>query len=175
MIRFNTLRPRQNGCHFADDIFKCIFLNEDVWILTRISLKFVCKGPINNIAGLVQIMAWRGLGNKPLSESMMISLLAHICVARPRGVNAYFGKCHQRSLLLTWINFNHSMSWISNYIHHKVWDEFTYPLSNFNGAAVEVWEWISNFIPHFLGHVITCTYPCWDQGGPSLFNEYMVS
>ena len=21
----NTLRPRQNGCHFADDIFRCIF------------------------------------------------------------------------------------------------------------------------------------------------------
>ena len=26
----NTLRPRQNGCHFADDIFKCILLNEIV-------------------------------------------------------------------------------------------------------------------------------------------------
>ena len=25
----NTLRPRQNGRHFADDIFKCIFLNEN--------------------------------------------------------------------------------------------------------------------------------------------------
>ena len=28
----NTLRVRQNGCHFTDDIFKCIFLNENVWI-----------------------------------------------------------------------------------------------------------------------------------------------
>ena len=27
---FNTLRPRQNGCHFADDIIKHIFLNENV-------------------------------------------------------------------------------------------------------------------------------------------------
>ena len=27
-----TLRPRQNGRHFADDIFKCIFSNENVWI-----------------------------------------------------------------------------------------------------------------------------------------------
>ena len=26
---FNTLRPRQNGRHFADDICKCIFLNEN--------------------------------------------------------------------------------------------------------------------------------------------------
>ena len=46
---FNTLRPRQNGPHFPDDIFKCIFLNENVWISIRISLKFVPKGPINNI------------------------------------------------------------------------------------------------------------------------------
>ena len=28
----NTLRPRPNGCHFADDFFKCIFLNENAWI-----------------------------------------------------------------------------------------------------------------------------------------------
>ena len=51
--------------------------------------------------------------------------------------------------------------WISNYIHYDVWDRITYPLSNFNGAAVEVWGCISNFIPHFIIHVIT--YPCWDQ------------
>ena len=28
----NTLRPRQNGCHLADDIFKWILQNENVWI-----------------------------------------------------------------------------------------------------------------------------------------------
>ena len=26
---FNTLRLRPNGCHFADNIFKCIFFNEN--------------------------------------------------------------------------------------------------------------------------------------------------
>ena len=35
-----------------------------------------------------------------------------------------------------------------------MWDEITYSFLNFNGATVEVWEWISNFIPHFTGHVI---------------------
>ena len=50
---FNTLRPRQNGRHFADDTFKRIFLNEDVRISIKISLKFVPKGPINNIPALV--------------------------------------------------------------------------------------------------------------------------
>ena len=49
----NTLRPRQNGCHFADDILKCIFLNENVWIPIEISLKLVPEGPIDNILALV--------------------------------------------------------------------------------------------------------------------------
>ena len=63
----NTLRPRQNGRHFADDIFKCIFLNENVWISLKISLNFVPKVRINNIPAFVQIKAWRRLGDKPLS------------------------------------------------------------------------------------------------------------
>ena len=67
----NTLRPIQNGRHFADDVFKYIFLNENVWILIKISLKFVPKDPIDNIPALVQIMAWRRAGDKPLSETMM--------------------------------------------------------------------------------------------------------
>ena len=82
----NTLRPRQNGRHFPDDIFKCIFLNENAWIFIKISLKFVPKGPINNISALVLIMAWRRSGDKPLSEPMMDSLLTHICVTRPQWV-----------------------------------------------------------------------------------------
>ena len=82
----NTLRLRQNGRHFADDIFKCISLNENVWILLKISLIFVPKGPINNIPTLVQVMAKRHPGDKPLSEPMMVSLSTHICVTRPQWV-----------------------------------------------------------------------------------------
>ena len=83
----NTLRPRQNGRHFADDIFKCIFLNENAWILIKISLKFVPKGSINNIPALVQIMAWRRPGDKPLFEPMLVRIPTHICVTRPQWVN----------------------------------------------------------------------------------------
>ena len=71
-IYINTLRPRQNGRHFPDHIFKCIFFNEKFWISLKISLKFVPKVRINNIRALVQIMAWRRPGDKPLSEPMMI-------------------------------------------------------------------------------------------------------
>ena len=86
LLLINTLRPRQNGRHFADDIFKCIFLNENVCIPIKISMKFVPKSPINNIPALVQIMAWRRPGDKPLSEPMMVSLPTHIWVTRPQWV-----------------------------------------------------------------------------------------
>ena len=50
----------------------------------------------------------------------------------------------------------------------KVWGEINYPFPNFNGTAVEVWEWISNFIPYFVIDVII--YPTWynanDKGNP---------
>ena len=79
--------------HFADNIFKRIFFNEHVWILMKISLKFVPKGSVNDIPALVQIMAWRRSGDKPLSEPMMVSLPTHICVTQPQWVNNF--RCSQ--------------------------------------------------------------------------------
>ena len=58
LIWLNTLRLRQNGCQFPDNIFKCTFLNENIWILIKIWLKSIPKGPVNNIPALTQIMAW---------------------------------------------------------------------------------------------------------------------
>ena len=87
----NTLRPRQNGRRFAEDTFKRIFLNKNVRISIKISLKFVPKCPINNNPALVHIMAWRWSGDKPLSEPMMFSLLTHICVTRPQRVKTGVG------------------------------------------------------------------------------------
>ena len=43
----------------------------------------------------------------------------------------------------------------------KVWYEITYPLLNFNGCTVQVYEWINNFIPQFMMDVVT--YPFWDE------------
>ena len=50
----------------------------------EISLKFVPKGQMNNIPALVQIMAWRLPGDKPLPELIMVSLLTHVCVIQPQ-------------------------------------------------------------------------------------------
>ena len=101
-IVFNNLRHRTVrkwyyiplthwGRDKMDAISQTIFsifclLNENIWIPIKISLKFVPKGPINNIPALVQIMAWCRPGDKPLSESMMVSLPTHICVTRPQWV-----------------------------------------------------------------------------------------
>ena len=62
------------GRNLTDDVFKCIFINE-FCILIRISLNFVPKGPIDNKLTLVQVMAWRQTGDKPLSEPMLNQLM----------------------------------------------------------------------------------------------------
>ena len=85
-LYIKTLMLGQNGRHFTDDILKYISLNEDVWILIKISLKFVPKGQINNIPALVQIMALHWPGDSPLSEPMLVSLLMHICISQPQWV-----------------------------------------------------------------------------------------
>ena len=101
-FRFTTLRPTRNEQHFADDIFKRIFFNENVWILIIISLKFVSNGPINIIPALRQIMAWRRPGDKPLYEPMMVNLLTHICVTRPQWVKSPMCGTLMFSLLSVW-------------------------------------------------------------------------
>ena len=90
----NTLRPRQDGRDLADDIFKCIFINENFGISLKISLKFVPKVRINNIPALVQIMAWCRPGDRPLPEPVMVRLPTHICVTRHNRHFVGISKCH---------------------------------------------------------------------------------
>ena len=85
-------------------IFQTKFWNRFSWIKMyefsiEILLNFVAKGPINNIPALVQIMAWRQPGDKPLSEPMMVSLLTHICITRPQRVNIIKTICHAEDLI----------------------------------------------------------------------------
>ena len=70
-IPLTHLPLKKMAAILADDIFKCIFLNENVWISLKISLKFAPEVRIDNIPALVQIMAWRRIGDKPLSEPIL--------------------------------------------------------------------------------------------------------
>ena len=79
--RFNSSLARQNGRHFTDDIFKCIFVNEKFCISNQILLKFVPKDQINKKSAFVQaiqVMAWCRTGDKPLPEPVPPSSLTHI-------------------------------------------------------------------------------------------------
>ena len=80
--------PRQNDHAFVEDILKYIFSNWNVWISITISLEFLPKVPTVNKPVLVQIMAWRRPGDKPLSEPMMAQcLLMHIFITWHQWVN----------------------------------------------------------------------------------------
>ena len=91
----NTLRPRQNGRYFAGDIFKCISLNENAWILLKISLKILPKAWMNNIPALVQIMAWRQPGDSHyLNQWWLVywciyASLSLFCVEKFRKLQTY--------------------------------------------------------------------------------------
>ena len=65
----------------ADDIFKRIFLNDNVRISIQISLKFVPRGSINNKPALIQVMAWRRTGDKPLPEEMLTQWRIYAAIA----------------------------------------------------------------------------------------------
>ena len=54
-VTFNSLRPRQNGRHFPDDIFIFIFSNEIIWIFPKISMNFVPKIWINHICAYMNM------------------------------------------------------------------------------------------------------------------------
>ena len=83
-----TLRPRQKCRRHPDDIFKCIFLNENLWITIKMSLKFVNKGPIDDVPALFQTMSWPG--DKPLSKPMIVSLVTYICATQPNELTSLF-------------------------------------------------------------------------------------
>ena len=174
-------KPPKSLTHWGRDkmatILQTTFSNAFSWILLNISLKFVPKVWNKNITTLVQIMSWCWPGTKPLFEPVMVSLLMHICVTRPQWVKQITQMYHcilalwtvsfcTQLLFMTRAPFTNKAliiipAWISNHIHYKVWDEITYPFLNFHHGTIEVWEWVSSFISHFAGHVIT--YPCWDK------------
>ena len=120
----NILRSIQNGGNFADGHFKCICLNENVWISIKISLNFVPKVRINNIPALVQIMAWHRPGDRPLSGPMIF--LSYWCIYASLSLNelnAIFRyialACHHsnksQTLDLTWPKY-FWLPYFQNYI-----------------------------------------------------------
>ena len=68
---YTHLPSGQNGRCIADDILKCVFLNENVWISIKIHWIFVPKDLVDNNPALIRILAWHRVVDKPLSEPML--------------------------------------------------------------------------------------------------------
>ena len=79
---FNILRPRQNGRHFPDNNFICIFLNGNLWISIKTSLKFVPKGPINNIRYWLPV-------DQATSHYLNPWWVIHLCIYASPGLNLF--------------------------------------------------------------------------------------
>ena len=106
--------PGQNGRHFPDDIFKCVYWNENVLISIKIFTEVYSHGPISITPALVQIMAWRRPGEKPLSEPMLVSLLTHICVTRPPWVKFIYKYLMYHSIQDIYLYIT---NWMINFIY----------------------------------------------------------
>ena len=124
ILVINTLRLRQNGT------FKHIFLTENI-IAMKISLNFIPSGQIINNPALVQIMAWRRPGAKPLSEPVMVSLLMLICVTWPQWVNGWSIFCE---IVLMWRSLD---------------------LTEDKSTWVQVMAWCCQATSHYLNPMLT--------------------
>ena len=144
----NSLRLGQNGCHFTDSIFKCISLNENVWILIK---KFVPRGPVNNIPALVQIMAWCRLGNKPLSEPMMVSLVTHICTTWSQWVNPKRMEKSMRKLATIWVQWPNKV--------HEMRDNWEAGLNNgVDDCSNVIQKWPRQDGRHLADNIFKCIF-----------------
>ena len=71
MHELTHLPLNKTAAILTDDDFRCILLIENDRIPIPVSLKFVLMSPIDNTTALVQVMAWRRTGGKPLHEPML--------------------------------------------------------------------------------------------------------
>ena len=119
----NTLRPRQNGRHFANDVFKGIFLNENEWISIIISLKFVPSGLINSIPTVSQTMAWRRIVGLifTLRDTRMPRFSITTAIPRFKSILWYFYTPAQRRYMI-WISLpNYFLKVAFHYISISHW------------------------------------------------------
>ena len=78
---YGTSKAEQNGPLFAEDIFKCIFLNENLLILIKILLKFV------------QVLGWSSNRLSPVwHQARWLSLVMPYSIIGSQWVNLYIFK-----------------------------------------------------------------------------------
>ena len=122
-----------------------VFVNSFLRLATKEASKLCITGPFVR----EKTSATGGLTSQRVSNAESV-FICHVSLIKIALWKPYYGSgaCHSGDSLWTWINIIPAR--INNYIYYNVWGEITFPFPNFNGATVEVWEWISNFILHFI-------------------------
>ena len=88
-LHIHTLFKLSDNIHVPYSIYNILqFMSPFSYAFSWIKKKNRLRFP-----ALFQIIAWRQSGDKPLSESMVISLLTLICVTRPHWVNISNNTC----------------------------------------------------------------------------------
>ena len=125
--------------HFSD--WKCLNSYQD--------FTEVCpQGPINNIPALFQIMAWYRPGYKPLSESMMVSLIYRPIQYIPRNMHTVFALlCFV--VVIHWLIFPYP----SGLLHWHFGNLTIAPVP----AKQPWWIWINTSCEFILNDSITTT------------------
>ena len=146
--------PGQNGRHFTDDMFKYIYFNENIWILNKISLKYVPWGLIDNMSALVQIMAWCHPGGKPLSEPMLTQLTD--TYVEPGGEELTLLSAERSCEILSgmWYFFMGSTKYP---VHNHWWEKKRWKLR----CHYNVVNFLQN---HHNKHSIARPWACWGWG-----------
>ena len=128
------------------------YISAPMWNISDYSMIIVhtdidfCRRPDGSLCNVVGHLCARGMGsNTPAARDLN--------PPKTKQISRRFDVCPVASARCkydAYVRSNHILGW----------DEITYPFLNFNGYAVAVWEWISNFIPHLTGCLIT--YPYWN-------------
>ena len=118
-------------------------------ISIKMSLKFFPRVRSNNILALVQIMAWRRPGDKPLSQPNFVSFLTHICVTRPQwiNINCIAKNCHHKIFVSCW---SQAQCDLPHYIRRKV-------MKNTLTVFLKIWR------NHSLSFQTICNLPFCSQ------------
>ena len=172
---FNTLRPRPNWHHFADDTLKFSWLR-----MLEFLFEFHCSlflSPINNIPALVQIMAWCRPGDRPLSEPMMVSLLMHTCITQPQWVKAIHWCWPNVAVYIknnAWVTMNKDfwsqVSWFANDFHEWRSHEWK-SMANHHASDQKIVIWDNECIILFL----TCYFMSWTHHSTTHKHPSLIS
>ena len=149
----HLISPGLNGRHFADDIIRCIFVTENIFILIKISPKCVPQGPIHNNPAVIYMIAWRRI-------FIIWTNGTQFTDSKSRWVKNS-AKRTQIEILLMYLYINYHLrvkTIASDSTVKKIWRLGSFYKTNFTNTALVAWHFSSKAI-------MTGNHFCYEVGG----------